>query len=176
MRYRSRHSSGRASGYDFPLPSCLSARVVRNTFRSNLTIEPSVLNRPFAYPVPSGRAPEADRTVCPNAQISRASRLLAPGRSSSDKPANRLFRHPGLQGAEGRRLSCHPGQFEPSDDHDRSGIRRRHLCRTRHAELVAKIIEREKPDAILPTMGGQTGLNTALSLAKMGALTPTGWN
>jgi carbamoyl-phosphate synthase large subunit len=37
-------------------------------------------------------------------------------------------------------------------------------------ELVAKIIEKEKPDAILPTMGGQTGLNTALSLAKMGVL------
>ncbi|MEC8288898.1 MAG: hypothetical protein VX007_04700, partial [Pseudomonadota bacterium] len=30
-------------------------------------------------------------------------------------------------------------------------------------QLVAKIIEKEKPDAILPTMGGQTGLNTALS-------------
>ncbi len=37
-------------------------------------------------------------------------------------------------------------------------------------ELVAKIIEKEKPDAILPTMGGQTGLNTALSLARMGVL------
>ena len=37
-------------------------------------------------------------------------------------------------------------------------------------ELVTKIIEKEKPDAILPTMGGQTGLNTALSLAKMGVL------
>ena len=66
MRYRSRHSSGRASGYDFPLPSCLSARVVRNTFRSNLTIEPSVLNRPFAYPV---RPPGAGR---PNRMPKRA--------------------------------------------------------------------------------------------------------
>jgi len=37
-------------------------------------------------------------------------------------------------------------------------------------EMVAKIIERERPDALLPTMGGQTGLNTALSLAKMGVL------
>jgi carbamoyl-phosphate synthase large subunit len=37
-------------------------------------------------------------------------------------------------------------------------------------ELVARIIEKERPDAILPTMGGQTGLNTALSLAKMGVL------
>jgi carbamoyl-phosphate synthase large subunit len=37
-------------------------------------------------------------------------------------------------------------------------------------ELVAKIIEKERPDALLPTMGGQTGLNTALSLASMGVL------
>ena len=31
-------------------------------------------------------------------------------------------------------------------------------------EIVAKIIEKERPDALLPTMGGQTALNTALSL------------
>src|SRR6186713_2675416 len=37
-------------------------------------------------------------------------------------------------------------------------------------ELVAKIIEKERPDAVLPTMGGQTALNTALSLKKMGVL------
>src|SRR5687768_2669042 len=37
-------------------------------------------------------------------------------------------------------------------------------------EVVAKIIELEKPDALLPTMGGQTALNTALSLAKDGTL------
>jgi len=35
-------------------------------------------------------------------------------------------------------------------------------------EIVAKIIEKERPDALLPTMGGQTALNTALSLKKMG--------
>ncbi|GAB6125715.1 carbamoyl-phosphate synthase large subunit [Humidesulfovibrio idahonensis] len=35
---------------------------------------------------------------------------------------------------------------------------------------VAKIIEKERPDAILPTLGGQTALNTALALAKMGVL------
>ena len=35
---------------------------------------------------------------------------------------------------------------------------------------VARIIEREKPDALLPTMGGQTALNTALSLASDGTL------
>lgn len=37
-------------------------------------------------------------------------------------------------------------------------------------EIVAKIIEREKPDALLPTMGGQTGLNVATGLAQIGAL------
>jgi carbamoyl-phosphate synthase large subunit len=37
-------------------------------------------------------------------------------------------------------------------------------------DMVAKIIERERPDALLPTMGGQTALNTALSLNKMGVL------
>jgi len=37
-------------------------------------------------------------------------------------------------------------------------------------EVVAKIIEKERPDALLPTMGGQTALNTALALADMGVL------
>ncbi|MDP3738965.1 MAG: carbamoyl-phosphate synthase large subunit [Hyphomonadaceae bacterium] len=37
-------------------------------------------------------------------------------------------------------------------------------------EMVAKIIEKERPDALLPTMGGQTALNCALSLQKMGVL------
>ncbi|PID36189.1 MAG: carbamoyl phosphate synthase large subunit [Rhodobacterales bacterium] len=37
-------------------------------------------------------------------------------------------------------------------------------------EAVAKIIAKEKPDALLPTMGGQTGLNTSLALADMGVL------
>src|ERR1044071_1133038 len=37
-------------------------------------------------------------------------------------------------------------------------------------EMVAKIIAKEKPDALLPTMGGQTALNTALALADDGTL------
>ncbi len=37
-------------------------------------------------------------------------------------------------------------------------------------EIVAKIIEKERPDALLPTMGGQTALNLAVSLAKNGTL------
>ena len=37
-------------------------------------------------------------------------------------------------------------------------------------ELVEKVIAQERPDAILPTMGGQTALNLAVSLAKSGVL------
>ncbi len=37
-------------------------------------------------------------------------------------------------------------------------------------EILAKIIEKERPDAILPTLGGQTGLNLAMTLFKQGIL------
>ncbi len=37
-------------------------------------------------------------------------------------------------------------------------------------EVVARIIAQERPDALLPTLGGQTGLNTAVELAGMGVL------
>ncbi|MGB1006840.1 MAG: carbamoyl-phosphate synthase large subunit, partial [Thalassobaculaceae bacterium] len=37
-------------------------------------------------------------------------------------------------------------------------------------EMLTRIIEREKPDALLPTMGGQTALNTAIALARAGVL------
>ena len=39
-----------------------------------------------------------------------------------------------------------------------------------HWQSIEKIIAKERPDALLPTMGGQTGLNTALTLAKEGIL------
>jgi len=41
-------------------------------------------------------------------------------------------------------------------------------------EIVARIIEKERPDALLPTLGGQTGLNTAMALAKHGVLAKFG--
>jgi len=41
-------------------------------------------------------------------------------------------------------------------------------------DMVAKIIEKEKPDAILPTMGGQTALNTAMALHRDGRLDKLG--
>src|SRR5918999_900143 len=34
-------------------------------------------------------------------------------------------------------------------------------------EIVARVIAKERPDALLPTMGGQTALNTALTLNKL---------
>src|SRR5206468_751844 len=37
-------------------------------------------------------------------------------------------------------------------------------------EYVQKIIEKERPDALLPTLGGQTGLNVAMDLARRGVL------
>ena len=37
-------------------------------------------------------------------------------------------------------------------------------------DVVEQVIERERPDALLPTMGGQTALNTAIGLAKRGTL------
>src|SRR6201997_1302123 len=37
-------------------------------------------------------------------------------------------------------------------------------------EMVAKVIEAERPDALLPTLGGQTGLNLAMDLARHGVL------
>jgi len=37
-------------------------------------------------------------------------------------------------------------------------------------EVVAKVIEAERPDALLPTLGGQTGLNLAMDLARQGVL------
>ena len=37
-------------------------------------------------------------------------------------------------------------------------------------DVVARIIERERPDAVLPTLGGQTGLNTAMALFERGII------
>src|SRR6186997_1856957 len=37
-------------------------------------------------------------------------------------------------------------------------------------EIIAKVIEAERPDALLPTLGGQTGLNLAMELAEHGVL------
>ena len=41
-------------------------------------------------------------------------------------------------------------------------------------EILAKIIEKERPDALLPTLGGQTGLNLSMDLARAGVLEANG--
>jgi predicted transcriptional regulator len=77
----------------------------------------------------------------------------------------RLFGHAGGEGSQGRGLSHHSGQFQPGDDHDRSGHGGRDLCRADHARGCRQDHRRRSaPDALLPTMGGQTALNTALAL------------
>src|SRR3989338_6747994 len=41
-------------------------------------------------------------------------------------------------------------------------------------KVLEKIIEKERPDALLPTLGGQTGLNTAMKVAEAGGLSKYG--
>ena len=63
-----------------------------------------------------------------------------------------------------------PRQLEPGDDHDGPGERGRDHIEPITWQTVERIIEKERPDALLPTMGGQTALNCALDLAKHGVL------
>ena len=82
----------------------------------------------------------------------------------------RLLRHPGLPRAA---RGGHPrlaGQLQPGDDHDRPGVRRRHLHRADHPGVRGEVIAKERPDAILATLGGQTALNTAMALHERGVL------
>ena len=55
----------------------------------------------------------------------------------------RLFRHAGVQGAEGGGLSGRPGQFQSGDDHDRSGLADATYIEPITPEIVAKIIEKD---------------------------------
>jgi carbamoyl-phosphate synthase large subunit len=57
-------------------------------------------------------------------------------------------------------------QLQPGDDHDRPRVRRPHVPGAARLEGVAAVLERERPDALLPTMGGQTALNLAMELAE----------
>jgi carbamoyl-phosphate synthase large subunit len=63
-----------------------------------------------------------------------------------------------------------PGEFEPGDHHDRPEFADRTYIEPITPEVVEAILAREKPDAILPTMGGQTALNVAMELNRNGAL------
>ena len=80
----------------------------------------------------------------------------------------RLFRHPGLQGAEGRGLPVVLVNSNPATIMTDPDLADATYIEPITPEIVAKIIAKERPDALLPTMGGQTALNSALSLRKHG--------
>ena len=83
----------------------------------------------------------------------------------------RLLGHAGVPGAARRGLPRRARELEPGDDHDRSRVRRRDLHRTaRRRRRSTRIIAKERPDALLPTLGGQTGLNLAVALHEAGVL------
>ena len=82
----------------------------------------------------------------------------------------RLRRHPGLPRPARRRHPHDPRQLQPGHDHDRRGRRRRRLHRAAHADVIRRVIQRERPDGLLPTLGGQTGLNLAVQVAELGIL------
>ena len=69
------------------------------------------------------------------------------------------------------RLRGRARQLEPGHDHDRSRHGRSEpTSKPLTWEFVEKVIERERPDALLPTLGGQTGLNVAMNLERHGVL------
>ena len=75
-------------------------------------------------------------------------------------PLADLCRLPPGQEIEPRQLSPHPT--------DRIGAKC--LLLTQRVDAIEKIISRERPDALLPTMGGQTALNVTMELAERGVL------
>jgi len=58
----------------------------------------------------------------------------------------------------------------PATNHDGPELADRTYIEPVTPDWVRKVIEREKPDALLPTMGGQTALNVAMALANDGTL------
>src|SRR5213082_2753879 len=82
----------------------------------------------------------------------------------------RLLRSAGAQGAARGGVSHHPAQLQPGDDHDRRRVGRPHVYRAHHRGSGRAHPGVERPDAVLPTLGGQTALNLAVRLAKEGVL------
>jgi len=68
----------------------------------------------------------------------------------------------GNKGSSCEQQSCH--------HYDRFGYGGCYLYRTLEPEVVAKIIEKERPDGIICRSGGQTGLNITSEIAEMGVL------
>ena len=75
-----------------------------------------------------------------------------------------------MPGPERRGLPGHSRQLEPGDDHDRPELADATYVEPLDLRIVEKIIEKEQPDAVLPTLGGQTGLNLAMELQQAGVL------
>src|SRR5207249_3961835 len=93
-------------------------------------------------------------------------------RPDRDRPGVRvrLLGDAGVQGAARTRRPRHPGQVEPGDDHDRPRVRRPDLHRADDRRGARAHHRGRAADALLPTIGGQTGLNLALDLAAAGVL------
>ena len=51
-----------------------------------------------------------------------------------------------------------------------------HVCRAVEFGVRQEVIRKERPDALLSTVGGQTGLNLSVELAEAGVLESTAWN
>lgn len=75
-----------------------------------------------------------------------------------------------LQSAQGRRLRGYFSELNPATIMTDPEFAHRTYIEPITPEVVEKIIIREKPDAFLPTLGGQTTLNTSMSLFKSGTL------
>ena len=78
------------------------------------------------------------------------------------------FDYSGVQACkalQGRGLRGRAGQQQPGHDHDRPGVCRPHLHRAADRRMSwQRSSRRERPDALLPTLGGQTALNLAMDL------------
>ena len=105
-------------------------------------------------------------------------RARAPDRRRADRDRAglrvRLLGHAGVQGAARGGHRGRPRELEPGHDHDRPGVRDRTYIEPITPDTVARILELERPDAVLPTLGGQTALNCAIALAESGVLEQLG--
>ena len=130
---------------------------------------------PEAAPRPARRRavlrPDRARTVHAEAQrpTQHPDRRLGPDPHRA-RMRVRLLRLAGVPRASVRGLSGRARQLEPGDDHDRPRVGRRDVRRALDVEALAAIVEKEHPDALLPTLGGQTALNLAVALGEEGVL------
>ena len=114
----------------------------------------------------SWTASKSEENRCPSGPTSARSSSSAPARSSSARRASSII--PARQAvkalkAEGYRVvlvNSNPATIMTDPE-----LADATYIEPITPEIVAKIIEKERPEAVLPTMGGQTALNCALALA-----------